>query len=230
MQINISTRHGHLSAQTQEKLADRLHKLDRYNERITAMQVTVDLEVENTPDVEVQLSIERTGAIIARDRGDNLWAVVDHVIHKLETQLRRHKEKHKDHRVIVATHAYLRRGGRDDRFEKDYKLEGNSGQGIWDKLVRKHKNIFMVVCGHVIGTRNQVTINNFGRPVHEILVDYQGLENGGNGWLRTMRFSPRENKIHLETYSPLLEKFNRGAEHEFSLDYEMKKARKKKAG
>ena len=84
----------------------------------------------------------------------------------------------------------------------------------------------MVVCGHVLGVRNQTNRNAAGRPVHEILVDYQGLKNGGNGWLRLMRFSPARNKIHFETYSPLLDQYNRDSKHTFSLDYEMKPVRK----
>lgn len=104
MQVNISTRHGHLSTETQEKVTERLHKLDRYNERITVMEVTVDLEFEDQPNVEVRLSIERSDDIVARDQGDNMWAVIDSVIRKLETQLRRHKEKHKDHRIQSVKH------------------------------------------------------------------------------------------------------------------------------
>ena len=54
-----------------------------------------------------------------------------------------------------------------------------------------------------------------------MLTDYQGLPNGGDGWLRSLKFVPGENKIHVRTYSPLLNKDKEDPKHTFSLDYEM---------
>ena len=45
--------------------------------------------------------------------------------------------------------------------------------------------------------------------------------HGGDGWLRSLRFVPSENKIHVQTYSPVLDKYNSDAQEAFSLDYEM---------
>ena len=51
---------------------------------------------------------------------------------------------HPEHRVIVLTHAYMRANGK--RFDKlGYKIKGNAGEGIWQKLVSKHESIFMVL-------------------------------------------------------------------------------------
>jgi hypothetical protein len=61
--------------------------------------------------------------------------------------------------------------------------------------------------------------------VVEMLTDYQGLPNGGNGWLRSLQFVPNENKIHIRTYSPLLNKHNNDAKESFSLDYKMTTAK-----
>jgi hypothetical protein len=66
----------------------------------------------------------------------------------------------------------------------------------------------MVACGHVGGVNLQRSVNDAGRPVIEILTDYQNLELGGQGWLRTMRFVPAENKIYVDAYSPLLKMHN----------------------
>jgi len=127
-------------------------------------------------------------------------------------------------RVIVATHCYMRPNGRDTQCGQSYGLADNSGQDIWEKFVRKHANIFMVVSGHVLGVGTQTSTNDAGRPVHETLVDYQGMPNGGDGWLRTLRFVPAENKIYVKAYSPLLDKYNEHADHAFTLDYQMKSA------
>ena len=54
-----------------------------------------------------------------------------------------------------------------------------------------------------------------------MLTDYQGLPNGGDGWLRTLKFIPSENRIQVITYSPLLDKYNKDTKEAFSIDYQM---------
>ena len=139
-------------------------------------------------------------------------------------------DEHKNHRVIVATHCYMRPDGRDKKTARAYGLDGATGEELWDKFIRKHDNIFMVTSGHVLGVGLQTNTNDAGLPVHETLVDYQGLPNGGDGWLRILRFVPSEDKIHVKAYSPLLDETNEDPEHTFTLDYQMSPALRKKAG
>ena len=63
--------------------------------------------------------------------------------------------------------------------------------------------------------------NEHGLPVHHILANYQGYPEGGNGWLRLLRFSPTRDQIYVEAYSPTLDRWDRGPKHSFALDYEM---------
>lgn len=135
-------------------------------------------------------------------------------------------ERHPDHRVIVATHCYMRPDGRDTNCATAYKVAGNSGEQVWQKLIRKQPNIFLVVSGHVLGVGLQTSINDAGGKVVEMLVDYQGLPNGGDGWLRSLRFVPSESKIHVKTYSPLLDEVNKDAKETFTIDYEMTAAKR----
>ncbi len=125
---------------------------------------------------------------------------------------------HADHRAILATHCYMRPTGRDD---KSGGALGNSGDGIWEKFVRRSPNVFLVTSGHVLGVGRQVSTNDAGKPVHETLVDYQGLNNGGDGWLRIMRFVPDENTIEIRAYSPLLNQTMEDEGHTFNLPYDM---------
>jgi hypothetical protein len=136
-------------------------------------------------------------------------------------------KRYPDHRVIVATHCYMRPDKRDTGCATSYKIAGNSGEQIWQKLVRRQPNIFLVVSGHVLGVGLQTSINDAGGKVLEMLTDYQGLPNGGDGWLRSLQFVPAENKIHVKTYSPVLNKHNSDAKETFSLDYEMTTAESK---
>lgn len=130
-------------------------------------------------------------------------------------------EKHPDHRVIVATHCYMRPKGRDTSCAEAYKIEGNSGEQMWQKLIRKQPNIFLVVSGRVLGVGMQTSENEAGGEVFEMLTDYQGLSNGGDGWLRILKFVPDENKIKVKTYSPTLDKTNEDAKETFELEYNM---------
>ena len=93
MQINISARHGHLSQRTQERISEKATKLRRFFERLTAINVTADVQDESAVKVEIQVSAEHTDDFIAKETSDSLMAAVERTIHKLEQQIRRHKEK-----------------------------------------------------------------------------------------------------------------------------------------
>jgi putative sigma-54 modulation protein len=92
VQVRISARHGHLGASTQDKITEKTEKLNRFFDRLSAIEVTVDLEHREAVKVEVCVSAEHTADFVASDEGE-LFAALDRVIHKLEQQLRKHKEK-----------------------------------------------------------------------------------------------------------------------------------------
>jgi putative sigma-54 modulation protein len=98
VQINISARHGQLGQETKDKINSKLQKLVRFQERMTAVDVTVDLEREEETHVEVRVSVERAKAFVSRTKGPELMGALDGAIHKLEEQLRRHKDKLVEHR------------------------------------------------------------------------------------------------------------------------------------
>lgn len=97
MQVNITARHGHLSEATRAKLIAKFEKLPRFFERLTAIEVTVDLEHKESPSVDVVVSAEHKHDFLANDTAGELMAAVDKVLHKLERQLTKYKEKVQDH-------------------------------------------------------------------------------------------------------------------------------------
>ena len=96
MQIKISARHGTLSDATQTKIREKVEKLTRFYERITAIEVTVNLEHRDMPAVDVRVSAEHINDFVAREQGEELMNAMDTVVHKLEQQIRKHKEKVQD--------------------------------------------------------------------------------------------------------------------------------------
>ena len=126
---------------------------------------------------------------------------------------------HPDHRAIVLTHSYLKLD--KTRTDRGMKIEGNLGEQMWQKFVRKHENIFMVLCGHVGGEAVLTSKGDHGNDVHQVLSDYQNLNNGGESWLRYMVFVPEEDRIAVHTYNPALDEFKNGPSSRFDLDYPM---------
>ena len=98
MQVNISARHGHLNPADQDKIREKVNKLHRFFDRVTAIHVTADLEHLESPSVEIRLSAEHTDDFIATGDSTNVVAALDSAMHKIEQQLRKHKEKLKGHR------------------------------------------------------------------------------------------------------------------------------------
>jgi VCBS repeat-containing protein len=54
-----------------------------------------------------------------------------------------------------------------------------------------------------------------------MLADYQARANGGEGWLRILRFVPADNRVYVRTYSPWLNRYETDADSEFQLDFPM---------
>ena len=105
MQINISTRHGHLSDATQDKITGKVEKLARFFDRLTSIRVTVDLSDQETPSVDINVSAEHKGEFIGSDKSNSLIGSVDRAVRKLEQQLRKYKEKVQErHRKPEARH------------------------------------------------------------------------------------------------------------------------------
>lgn len=99
MQTNVSMRHGHLSQGTQDRITAKVSKLSRFYDRITAVNVTVDLKREDAPEVEIRVSAELASDFVATDSAPNVIGAVESTVQKLEQQLKKHKQKLTDHRV-----------------------------------------------------------------------------------------------------------------------------------
>lgn len=117
--------------------------------------------------------------------------------------------------VIVLTHGYLNYNGtriatNDAYGPATYGLD-NSGQQMWDSLIKLYPNILMVICGHQIDgatSAYSAAIGNYGNTVHQFFINHQQEANGGNGYLGLLKFRPAANLIEITTYSPTLAAFD----------------------
>jgi putative sigma-54 modulation protein len=93
MQINISTRHGEISDSKKGKISQKVEKLQRFFERLTSIDVTVDLSKADEPNVEIVVRSEHRNDFVASYRSNDMYGSIDQVIAKLEQQIKKHKEK-----------------------------------------------------------------------------------------------------------------------------------------
>lgn len=95
MQLNISIRHGHVSDTTQAMFREKLEKLPRLYDRVSAIELTIDLEHRDQPTVDLKVSAKKHD-FVAVAEAETLPAAFDAVLDKMEQQLRKHKEKVQD--------------------------------------------------------------------------------------------------------------------------------------
>jgi predicted MPP superfamily phosphohydrolase len=136
--------------------------------------------------------------------------------------------KHKHYRTIVVTHVYTdwndtRIGKGNDEIPRYEGYDANHADDMWEKFVKKHQGIFLVLSGHILndGLGRLTSVGDNGNKVHQILANYQMRENGGNGWLRIMKFLPSKNRIAITTYSPVLDQYEIDPQNKFELGFEM---------
>jgi DNA repair exonuclease SbcCD nuclease subunit len=138
---------------------------------------------------------------------------------------------HPDVPTILLTHAYLYSD--DTRYDvetrpdqewspHDYGVRDlpggvSDGEALYQALVRRHDQIDLVICGHVLndGIGRLTSPQDGGGVVHELLADYQVRELGGEGYLRVLTFSA--DGVDVRTYSPVTGAYLDDVDNRFSL-------------
>lgn len=96
MEVSISSRHGSLNAEAQAYIEQKLPKLEHLFDRLVSIQVTVDFQFPD-PEVEILVDAEHKHDFVAKERAPSATAAFDEALAKMESQLRRYKEKIQDH-------------------------------------------------------------------------------------------------------------------------------------
>jgi len=130
---------------------------------------------------------------------------------------------HPNHNVIVTTHCYLYRDGTTiSKGDQSCPTTGTNGDDIWEKLIRKHENIVLVISGHdpcaeIILSEAQ---GDKGNIVKQLLIDPQGVDGtmeskGGAGLVALLHFSEDGKTVTVEYYSPVQQAYYK-EENQFS--------------
>ncbi|HET6279319.1 MAG TPA: metallophosphoesterase [Polyangia bacterium] len=156
-------------------------------------------------------------------------------------------KSHADKEAIIVTHAYLYGNDRYDFLAHPEQVWSphtylmvdqpdstiNDGEELFRKLIEPNSNVRFVLSGHVItpGAGRLTSTRADGTHVHQILANYQSCDyacefangkkvNGGNGYLRLMRFDPTAHQVSVSTYSPYLDRYLDDADNEFTLPWD----------
>ena len=98
MLIKVSARHGHLSDEHQKEIRTKVEKLLHYFERLTMIEVTVDLGDKINKKVEILVDAEHKHDFVARDEAEDLHTAVERTMDRIKHQIHRYKEKIQERR------------------------------------------------------------------------------------------------------------------------------------
>ncbi len=71
--------------------------------------------------------------------------------------------------------------------------------------------------GHFSGEYHQISKNDAGEDVIEMVADYQSRSNGGDGWMRLIEVDTDQGRLSFSTYSPVLNSFETDSNSLFSI-------------
>ncbi|WP_409291243.1 lamin tail domain-containing protein [Peribacillus sp. SCS-37] len=111
-------------------------------------------------------------------------------------------QKHSDRNAILAVHSYLQPNGK----------RTIKGRALFNRIVKPNENVKLVLSGHYFGASRHIeeirTADGGVRRVVEMLADYQGGPEGGQGYMRLLQFDPANRLLRVKTYSPYLDHYN----------------------
>ena len=95
MQINITGHHVDITPALRAYVEEKLERLERHFDNITNAHVILEIE-KDRQKAEATINVSR-GRVYADSEDENMYAAIDSLADKLDRQIKKHKEKLKDH-------------------------------------------------------------------------------------------------------------------------------------
>lgn len=98
----------------------------------------------------------------------------------------------------------------------------HDGEMLWQKLLSDMPGLFLTINGHVLGDGAGIltSAGHRGEKVHQMLTNFQMLDEGGLGYLRLIEIAPDGASMLMKTYSPSLNHFAIAQDQHFVLPIE----------
>ncbi|MBP3953775.1 ribosome-associated translation inhibitor RaiA [Gemmata sp. G18] len=100
MQVTVSVRHGHLGDDIQQQLKEKGEKLLHFFNRLTMIEITVDLHRDHNGNLKVELlaTAEHTHEFVGSDVDADVLTAFNKAAAHAKQQITHYKEKIQDHR------------------------------------------------------------------------------------------------------------------------------------
>ncbi|MBM4059574.1 MAG: ribosome-associated translation inhibitor RaiA [Planctomycetes bacterium] len=133
--IEFKGRHDDITERMQAHAANKLARLARFRDRLSRIEVVAE-HAHRNPEIELIVHRRRGLPLVARDRGTSFSSTIDLLVDKMEKQLRKEKERRKDHKHPDAKAE--RAGGRPARARGRAEAgDEESYESIVDKTLRR---------------------------------------------------------------------------------------------
>ncbi|WP_353570530.1 ribosome-associated translation inhibitor RaiA [Candidatus Albibeggiatoa sp. nov. BB20] len=95
MQLNLSGHHIDITPALRSYVADKMDRLERHFDHVTNMHVVLSVEKLRQ---KAEATVHVSGAnLFANAENEDMYAAIDALTDKLDRQIKKHKEKVKDH-------------------------------------------------------------------------------------------------------------------------------------
>lgn len=128
--IEFKGRHEEISTRMRDHATRKLARLQRYNDRVARIEVVAD-HAHADPDVELIVHLRRGKPLVARQRADTFATSIDLLVAKMEKQLKKQKEKRKNHKSATGKAAAGKRAGGARR------RAGAASEETYEDIVRR---------------------------------------------------------------------------------------------
>lgn len=96
--IEVVSRHDVVSERMKEYAVEKAARLQRFHGRISRIQIVMDGNNGTAQTVEMILHVDSGATMVAKETRENWTAAVDLLVDKMERQLKKDKERRKDHK------------------------------------------------------------------------------------------------------------------------------------
>jgi putative sigma-54 modulation protein len=94
--IVIEARHMEVTNSLRQYVESKAEKLPKYYDNLHSIEIKLDLDADQ-PMTEIVVHAGKKNTFVASARNEDMYACVDQCMHKITEQLRRHKDRVRNH-------------------------------------------------------------------------------------------------------------------------------------
>lgn len=99
MLTTITGKHIEITDAIRSHIEEKVAKLPRYFDSVGQIEIILDGNEGNGQSVEIIVHAEHADMLIAKEAGVDTYSCIDAVVHKMERQLKKAKEKQRTHKA-----------------------------------------------------------------------------------------------------------------------------------